>query len=381
MDTYLFPIRAAVVFFFVLSFFILIPWLIYSYRKYGYVSFWVSIVAYSFIFYMIAALFLVLLPLPATRDIRSLQAPGTKHYSLIPFYFIWDIFAGSSVVLTQPATYVQVFKETAFLQAAFNLLLLFPFGVYLRYFWQDKKYWKRALGFGFALSLFYEITQVTGIYGFYNAPYRIFDVDDLILNSVGALLGFVLGPILLTLFPSRKNVMEKGIKIRRNSLVSPVQQILAIVIDYFILHFGWLVIRIIVSVSPFIEFLYTMIAFFILFFLIPTFWEGKTIGTNVLRFELAKTNGSKPSWSALLKRTLLLYAPIVISTVVRVWTRVELDMDAPFYTYHVWFNVGLIAFYFALWAVLVLHVFFILIRNGKSRFYFDLIPGLVAKKK
>lgn len=78
MGVYLVPIRAAIIIFFVLSFFILIPWLVYSYRKYGYLSIWASIVAYSFIFYLITALFIVLLPLPATRDIQALQPPGTK---------------------------------------------------------------------------------------------------------------------------------------------------------------------------------------------------------------------------------------------------------------------------------------------------------------
>src|SRR5699024_8819173 len=130
---------------------------------------------YSFAYYMLTALFLVLLPLPSTRDTCSMQPADTVHYSLTPFTFIKDIFKDGSVVLSQPSTYINLLKQNAFIQAAFNFLLLLPFGVYLRYFMNKRRHWISAFGLGFALSLFYEITQVTGIYGIYNCPYRIFD--------------------------------------------------------------------------------------------------------------------------------------------------------------------------------------------------------------
>lgn len=91
MSIYLIPIQIAFVLFSALSFFLIIPWLVYSYRKYGYLSFWASLVAYSFIFYMLSALFLVLLPLPDTRNTCALQSPDTVHYSLVPFNFIREI--------------------------------------------------------------------------------------------------------------------------------------------------------------------------------------------------------------------------------------------------------------------------------------------------
>lgn len=215
MSVYLIPIKIAFILFGVLSFFLIIPWLVYSYRKYGYLSLWASIVAYSFTFYMLSVLFLVLLPLPDTRNTCALQSPDTVHYNLIPFNFVRDIMNSGSVVWSQPSTYVRLLTQSAFLQAAFNFLLLLPLGVYLRYFFQQKRFWKKALGFGFALSLFIETTQITGIYGIYNCPYRIFDVDDLILNSTGALFGFVIAPVLLALFPSRKSLIAKGEKCKK----------------------------------------------------------------------------------------------------------------------------------------------------------------------
>lgn len=204
MSAYTQPIFVAAIFFVVLAFALFIPWLIYTYRKYNYLPFSTTLISFSFIFYFLAALFLVLLPLPEIRDTCSLQKPGTQHYSLKPFQFIVSTLGNSGIVLSQPATYRLLFSQPSFYQAFFNFLLLLPFGVYLRYFFQDKKYWKKALAITFLLTLFYEITQVTGIYGIYNCPYRIFDVDDLLLNTTGGILGFFIAPAVLALFPSKK---------------------------------------------------------------------------------------------------------------------------------------------------------------------------------
>jgi glycopeptide antibiotics resistance protein len=41
-----------------------------------------------------------------------------------------------------------------------------------------------------------ELTQLTGIWGLYPCPYRQFDVDDLILNTTGVVIGFALARVL-----------------------------------------------------------------------------------------------------------------------------------------------------------------------------------------
>src|SRR5699024_547538 len=176
---YVIPMYAASLIFILVGLILIIPWLIYSYRKYGYLSVWESIVAYYFIYYMLTALYLVLLLLPATKDTSALQPTDTVHYTLVLFNLIKDIISSSTVVWSQPSTYVRLFTQTASLQAIVNFLLLMPFGVYLRYFFNRRRYWKKAFWLSFILSLFYEVTQLTGIYGIYNCPYRIFDVDDL----------------------------------------------------------------------------------------------------------------------------------------------------------------------------------------------------------
>ncbi|MEN1986260.1 VanZ family protein [Paenibacillus hubeiensis] len=378
MSVYLIPIKIAFILFGVLSFFLIIPWLVYSYRKYGYLSLWASIVAYSFTFYMLSVLFLVLLPLPDTRNTCALQSPDTVHYNLIPFNFVRDIMNSGSVVWSQPSTYVRLLTQSAFLQAAFNFLLLLPLGVYLRYFFQQKRFWKKALGFGFALSLFIETTQITGIYGIYNCPYRIFDVDDLILNSTGALFGFVIAPVLLALFPSRKSLIAKGEKMQENSLVPPLSQLLAVIIDYLLIKMSWNLTAGLFPTSGFAEFVYKTTCFFILFFVVPFIWRGNTIGTKILRFKLVHVDGETPPWQSMLKRSFAIYLPFAISWALNIFSGVELDITLN--PYHVWITMIILAFLIIMWAVLFIHTMFILMKRGRRNFYFDYVADLVPRK-
>jgi len=55
--------------------------------------------------------------------------------------------------------------------------------------------------FGFLLSLFYEATQFTDVWGIYLHAFRFADVDDLIVNTLGAAFGFYFGGLLDKLLP------------------------------------------------------------------------------------------------------------------------------------------------------------------------------------
>ncbi len=330
---------------------------------------------------MLSALFLVLLPLPETRNTCALQSPDTVHYTLVPFNFIRDMINSGSVVWSQPSTYVRFLTQSAFLQAVFNFLLLLPLGVYLRYFLQHKRHWKKALGLGFALSLFFETTQITGIYGIYNCPYRIFDVDDLILNSTGALFGFLIAPVILALFPSRKSLIAKGEKMQENPLVPPLPQLLAVFIDYLLIKISWNLTVGLFTTSGFAEFVYKTICFFILFFVVPFIWEGKTIGTNILRFKLIHVDGGAPSWQSLLKRSFALYLPLATSWTLNVFIGIELDITSTLYIYHAWITVTIFAFLIIMWVVLCIHTMVILIKRGKRNFYYDYVAEIVPRKK
>lgn len=380
MSVYTQPILTAFIMFGVLGYLLVIPWLVYSYRKYGYFSLWASIVVYSFIFYMLSALFLVLLPLPTTRNTCAFQSPDTIYYSLKPFTFIGDIFKSSSIIWSQPRSYIQIFNQSAFWQAAFNFLLLLPFGVYLRYFFKEKRYWKRALALGFALSLFYEITQVTGIYGIYKCPYRLFDVDDLMLNSTGALFGFLVAPVILALFPSKEKLLAKAEKMKKSHLVPPLSQLLAVLIDYIFIKLTFTFTVGLLTSSGLAEMMYTTVGFVVLYFVLPLLWGGKTIGTSMMRFKLSNWEGDVPSWQAVLKRTVALYLPWLASMLFNLLDHIKLEIESHFYAIHVWVTMAIFTFVSIMWLTLCIHAVFVILKKGKRTFYFDHVADIVPIK-
>lgn len=62
---------------------------------------------------------------------------------------------------------------------------------------------------GFAVSLLIETAQLTGIFHLYPCSYRLFDVDDLIWNTLGALLGYAVAALANRALPRRD--IDEGI--------------------------------------------------------------------------------------------------------------------------------------------------------------------------
>ena len=79
-----------------------------------------------------------------------------------------------------------------------------PFGVYLRYYFCYN--WRKTLRLSFLLSLFFELTQLSGLYFVYPGSYRLFDVDDLIVNTAGSMIGFALAGPVSHLLPTRQEL-------------------------------------------------------------------------------------------------------------------------------------------------------------------------------
>jgi len=166
------------------------PYAIYNYRKRGIIPMRRTLIGYSFIWYLVAAYFLVILPLPSREAVETLN---TVHYNLEPFIFVEHFLSYSGIDLSNPATYpAALLQPTAYI-VYFNLFLMIPLGVYLRKYF-GFNFFKTLLA-GFLLSLFFEVTQLTGLYGVYPRPYRIFNVDDLMVNTMGAIVGYLLAPI------------------------------------------------------------------------------------------------------------------------------------------------------------------------------------------
>ena len=127
-----------------------------------------------------------LVPVPENDDFRCVGA------NVRPFAFVADIAADGRSPL----------HNRAFLQVAFNIVLFLPLGFFLRAL--TRRGAVAATLIGLATSLAIELTQRTGIWGLYHCAYRTFDVDDLMLNTVGALAGSLLAIPMLGLLRRRR---------------------------------------------------------------------------------------------------------------------------------------------------------------------------------
>lgn len=380
MSTYTESIFIAFFITIILSFVLFIPWLIYTYRKYGYLSMSKTIIMLSFIFYFLSALCLVLLPFPSTRDTCSLQPADTIHSNLRLFQFVEDILKDSGVVVTNPSTWLAITKQQAFYQAFFNFLLLMPFGVYLRYFLKERRYWKRAFIISFLLTLFYEITQRTGIYGIFNCAYRLFDVDDLLLNSVGALLGFFLAPIVWALFPSHEEVEAKAAEMEKRDIVKPISILLALVIDLCIAQMIWLMIGALTGYNGTFEFLVKITLYMLLFGVMPSILDGATLGMKVMRFTMVNKNGKsivRQSWC----RCVAIIASACLFEAITTIGGIQLNIDSPFYVLQIIISLFAATAGFILTMIIAIHVLRVIVSGGKRRLYIDQYADLMATRK
>ena len=167
------PLKSHWFLFPILAFVITIPYMIANYRKYGSVNKLRTVIFYSFILYLLAAYLLVNLPLP---DPETVHTTYTDKLNLVPFSFVADFFNDSPFVLTDPSTWIDSMKYPSFYVPAFNVLMLVPFGIYMRYYFKCS--FKKTILLTALLSLFFELTQLSGLYFIYPGPYRLCDIDD-----------------------------------------------------------------------------------------------------------------------------------------------------------------------------------------------------------
>ncbi|GHV33009.1 teicoplanin resistance protein VanZ [Clostridia bacterium] len=228
MDAYLFPIESAAWEFPLVAALLTVPYIVFCYRKYGSISVLRSLVLFSMVFYLQCALYLVILPLPDPAAVAEKTGP---FYNLIPFTSIADFFIKSPFELTHPSTWLRAVRSHYFLEPVFNLFLTLPFGVYLAYYFKSSL--KKTIAATFSLSLIFELTQLTGLWGVYPHPYRLFDVNDLITNTLGGVMGFALFQVLFRRFlPKRERIDEKSFE--RGQTVSYTRRFVAIGVDYII---------------------------------------------------------------------------------------------------------------------------------------------------
>ncbi|MCI2419154.1 VanZ family protein [Saccharopolyspora sp. K220] len=138
------------------------PFVAGEHRRHGELRVGIAVLRFAVLLYAIGLFCYVFLPLPSGATCFAPQ---------------WRPFAG----LTDSAMLEQF---------ACNIALFVPLGALAR------RGLPAAALLGSTASLAIELTQLTGIWFVYPCPYRVFDVDDVIANTIGALLGGLFAPLL-----------------------------------------------------------------------------------------------------------------------------------------------------------------------------------------
>ena len=130
-----------------------------------------EIIMLIFVLYIIGLTSQAILPkfIIDLNGIHNIET-GEHKTNLIPFLFLTDIY--NETIIKGDIVFFLI-------NIVGNTLLFMPIGICLPYIFNLS--YKKTMFFGFCYSLFIELTQML-------MP-RITDVDDLILNSIGVLIG------------------------------------------------------------------------------------------------------------------------------------------------------------------------------------------------
>lgn len=284
----------------ILAFLITLPYIIFNYNKYGSVLFIRTLLIYLFVLYLLSAYFLIIMPLPKIEYVKTL----TTEVQLSPFLILKNMIRTVNFNIKDISTYINIIKNPFVYQSIYNLLLTVPFGMFLRYYFKCN--FTKTLIYTFLLSLFFEITQLTGIYFIYPNAYRLFDVDDIIINTLGGVFGYIITPIFSKILPTKDeldlNSYKKGMK------VSSTKRLITFIIDLTFMSILFAIIYMFnylydSNLNYYTMFLISVISIFVL---IPLFTKGSTIGAKITNLKIVKNDDSDAKWYSILFRNSIL---------------------------------------------------------------------------
>ena len=302
MSAYLEPIKMAAVFFPFIAALLTVPFVLNQYHRYGSIPWQRVLIVYSFIFYLMTAYFLVILPLPDRSDPSIFNT--ASHFEIVPFANMAKYFAKHGFALSLSAIKAFLTSSTV-LQTLFNVILTIPFGVYLRYYFKCSKTKTILLTFG--LSLFFELTQLTGLYWIYPGAYRTFDVNDLMTNTLGGFIGYTIAPAMLFILPKRQAIDEKAVS--GSVKVTPIRILASVFLD-FCLYLILDAIGMIVFYMIWPDSSYNVTGLFFPFIMLLTLLgRGYTPGKHYCHLKTVAADGTAAKPTRIMLRYLLLWVP------------------------------------------------------------------------
>ncbi|MDN4474216.1 VanZ family protein [Demequina zhanjiangensis] len=201
---------------------LLTPLLLYQVRAYGGLNYRRVFGAGLVSIYGVALVAYTLLPTPGAETWCSTDHEGA--IELNASHSIGDIqWAVSRFGLIGSLTSFTV------LQVVMNIVLFIPWGVFARRYFH-MPFILAVLSGAFA-SLGIELAQYAGGWTFIGCQYRVADIDDLIANTLGALLGALIAPLVLSWMPAARRLTRERLDPRE---VSGLRRAASVVIDLVI---------------------------------------------------------------------------------------------------------------------------------------------------
>lgn len=152
---------------------------------------WISALSYILlIIYIITAVILLFLS-PYRQAAYEINSAGTNPYNIIPFKTITDYIKASSYI-----------NQSIWMSNLFgNVLAFFPLGIFLPWLF------KRFMGFWRTVSFVFLATSSVEILQF-GTRVGSFDIDDIILNTIGGAIGYLLIKIIFLIALKRRKTNE-----------------------------------------------------------------------------------------------------------------------------------------------------------------------------
>jgi glycopeptide antibiotics resistance protein/uncharacterized RDD family membrane protein YckC len=270
-----------------------VPFVARSYRRRGRLDAGHAVLAAASVVYAVALVAYVLLPLPDDPLACAAIAP-----QLQPLRFVDDIRREGGPLLGDPAV----------LQVLFNVALFVPFGALVRHL--GRRPVALTVVAGFVVSLAIELTQLTGDWFVYPCPYRLFDVDDLLANTAGALLGALSAPV-LRLVPGQPTAPDPGLArpvTTGRRLLGVACDLVGVVLLGVVLVVPLHVVLLAVGPQPWQDAVEsaasTWVPWTLWFVIVPMTGDGGTPGQRAVLLRPAATDGRRLAPPHLLARSL-----------------------------------------------------------------------------
>jgi len=264
-----------------------IPYIAWSFHR-GTTGLGHAFITAGGLIYLMALWTYTVVPLPNPDE---LICAGGLHAQFRPFDFLQTI--------NRDGGFSGLLRDSMARQVFLNICFFVPLGALARHLFRLSVW--RCLALGFGASLLIELTQLTGDWFIYPCAYRLFDVDDLIANTLGAGIGVALAP-LLRLVPGQHRYAIDAPRI-----VRPLRRLAGMAVDLLSVELIGLGVPLAVRFALYftdhdyrwhtvdIQIAATAIAAVVLLVIVPLV-TGTTLGQHLVYLRPIRRDGRKPRW-------------------------------------------------------------------------------------